>query len=545
MGYINLYKIDVNKIESFIQELLKKMNISSSTERTTQKPGQPPETFGFTLYLTLPEYQKDIGWNWVLEEFNRQDVYATPSPKAVIVVSRNNGDKYAITFGRSFFMVDKYCDRDFGFNYARRLKYKEIKTTTLTTPSSRKNKTINTYINYSELDFDSGESFAKLKAKVDVDEGFPLYKPAIEIGSSIKFAVSEDSLDQILSLIIHVEDTIQNGEEICKIPVFAKIKDNAVVQRLNDRLRRAIQDNPAQVSISELDIIGATEVFNSNDSDFLLRYKQQSKKITALSNEALELFCRENGWTYSSVMLDISVTSFYNGISISTDYVRNLIDYIDDAERALLSKGVWYSFNDDYLTYLADSIAEIPAVYDQKFDFTEVIHDAFLDERFATESGESQYTGKDEASIRRSLKQKYYAERVFNMLRASQDGYQNFDRSISGVGGSVIEEMDLYVDGKMLTVKIGNTSAKLCYAVDQSLTSLKLYKKGKLPGMPPINTVVLWLILERANHIEGPDGIPDLNQLNMLMLKNRLDQWKKEVRIQGMSPLVYVNYRTH
>ena len=103
--------------------------------------------------------------------------------------------------------------------------------------------------------------------------------------------------------------------------------------------------------------------------------------------------------------------------------------------------------------------------------------------------------------------------------------------------------MDLYKEGKMLVVKIGNSSGKLCYAVDQSLTSLKLYKKGVLDGMPNVTTAVLWIVLERATHIEDPDGKPDLNRLNMLMLKNRLYQWKKEVRLMGVHPLVYVNYR--
>ena len=45
-------------------------------------------------------------------------------------------------------------------------------------------------------------------------------------------------------------------------------------------------------------------------------------------------------------------------------------------------------------------------------------------------------------------------------------------------------------------------------------------------------------------HIENEDGKPDINRLDMLMLKNRLDQWKKEVRLQGYTPIVYVNYRT-
>ena len=38
---------------------------------------------------------------------------------------------------------------------------------------------------------------------------------------------------------------------------------------------------------------------------------------------------------------------------------------------------------------------------------------------------------------------------------------------------------------------------------------------------------------------------PDINRLDMLMLKKRLDQWKKEVRLQGYTPIIYVNYRTN
>ena len=244
-------------------------------------------------------------------------------------------------------------------------------------------------------------------------------------------------------------------------------------------------------------------------------------------------------------MLDITVVSYYNGDTVATKHVKDLIDHTDDAEKALLSKGVWYRYNDDYLAYLRDSIAEIDAEYDPKYDFTTAIHNAFVEARYREEKDDRKYAGKSESAVKDALKRKYYAERAFNLLREAEDGFENFDRESSGVGGAKVEEMDLYKDGKMLAVKIGNTSGKLCYAVDQSLTSLKLYKKGVLTDMKKVDTAVLWLVLERGTHIEDADGKPDLNQLNMLMLKNRLDQWKKEVRLMGIRPLVYVNYRTN
>ena len=123
------------------------------------------------------------------------------------------------------------------------------------------------------------------------------------------------------------------------------------------------------------------------------------------------------------------------------------------------------------------------------------------------------------------------------------DGFENHDRRDKKVGKYTVEQMDLYKDGKMFAVKIGNSSSKLCYAVDQSLTSIKLYKKGLLTFNHKIDTVGLWFVLENHKHIEDSYGKPKVNSLNLIMLKNRIDQWKKEVRLQGFKPIIYINYR--
>lgn len=543
MSVINLYKIEPSKVTAFTQDLQKRMNRIKTVDRTVLSSGIGAETFGMTLYLSHPDDTRGISWNWILQEFDRPDIQVNLSPKAVIMIESEDDVVYAVTFGHSFFAVDKFCERDFGFDFARRLKYKAIKTTTLTTPSSHRNKTVNTYINYNELEFDSGESFAKLKAEVDVAEGFELYKPAIEIGSSIRFTTSEDTLEGVLNLIVHVEDTIRNCPETCKIPVFTKVKDAALLQRLNERLEQNIGRDPAQINISELDIIGAVEVFNSNDSEFDLVYQRKAKKVSALSTEVIRQFCEENGWDYAKCMLNVGVTSYYGGSPVVTKRVREIIDYTDDGEMCLLSKGTWYSYNDDYLSYLKDSIKEIDAEYHPEYDFDSEEYADFIDRKYVLLKDSPEYLGKSASTIKASLKRRFYAERAFNLLREEQDGFQNCDRLPTYVGGATVEKMDLYKNGLMCAVKIGNTSGKLCYAVDQSLESLRLYKKGLLPDMPEINSVCLWFVLERTGHIEDQDGTPDINQLNLLMLKNKLDQWKKEVRLLGYRPLIYINYR--
>lgn len=147
---------------------------------------------------------------------------------------------------------------------------------------------MNTYINYSELEFDSGESFAKLKAKVALEDGFTLYKPSIEIGSSIRFSTAEESLQQILKLIQHVELVLERDEDKYHIPVFSRIKDADKLQMLERNLLAAVSENPAQVNISELDIIGVTEIFNHNDGEFELNYRGKRKLFLFFQMEKLK-----------------------------------------------------------------------------------------------------------------------------------------------------------------------------------------------------------------------------------------------------------------
>ena len=94
----------------------------------------------------------------------------------------------------------------------------------------------------------------------------------------------------------------------------------------------------------------------------------------------------------------------------------------------------------------------------------------------------------------------------------------------------------------MYAVKIGNSSAKLSYVVDQSISSIRLYKHNLLVDMPKVDKVAIWIVLKRSTLLPTIDGKPDISALKMIMLKNRIDAWKKEVRILGYTPVVYLNY---
>ena len=473
--------------------------------------------------------------------FGHGGVTSRSNPKGILIIKEGT-EVYACTYGFSFFFVDKYCDTDFAFNFARRMKYKEIKTTTLLSPSSKRNKVVNTYLDYNNLEFDSGESFAKLKVKADLPEEFAIFEPSIEAGHSIKFEVKNDTMDSIINVLIFVRKKLLDPSEIYKIPVFNKVTNKETLDTLNQRLSHGLEENPLLINLSELDIIGVTEVFNNNDSSFEIKYHRNIEKVSQLTSEEITEFIQNQGLTLYEGLEKVKIISYYNDISVRTDVLYNLIDYIDDEQRCVLSKGKWYYFNDDYLGYLADSLAEIDAIYDPQFDYSTELHRHFVEGRYEAEKYFPEYMGMNPDIVMQKLLKKYYRERAYNLYLSENFGFECHDREDTSIGNANIELMDLYKDETLFAVKIGSASSVLCYAVDQSINALKLYKSHILEGLPTVKKFGVWLLLDRRTHLDVIDGKPNINQLEMLLLKNKLDEWKKEVRVLGYTPIIKINY---
>lgn len=433
------------------------------------------------------------------------------------------------------------------------MEYTNVKTTTLTAPNLTRSKTVNTYINYNELDFNSGESFSKLKVNANLSEGFTLFKPALEIGNSIRFNIENESIDGILDVILYIERILQIPAENAKykIPLFQVVRDDELLLRLNQNIEQVLVDslvngqNVSLFAIPELEIIGANEIFNHTDDEFELKYpRANARKISALTIQEVSQFCSENVINTIDKIDKIKIVRCRDGEAIVTLSLRNIIEYTDDENKCIFSGGKWYVFNQDYLTYLNDSIKEIESFYHREYDFNATIHDCFIDSKYEAEKGDAKYAGKENAEIKKALKRKYYAERCFNLLREQEGLFTNHDRVGTSAG---FEKMDLYeiATATMFAVKKGNASSDFCYAVDQSLTALKKLKHGEISDMPLIKNVGLWFILERAEHLPTTEqNKVDLCSLDMLMLKNRIDQWKKEVRLAGYKPIIYINYRS-
>ena len=538
MGQVNLYKIDGNKKEDFLNKLSEKFKFIGERDYNSLDNNENMYTVG--TYVHVPEERKTPEWQWILDGYDCEIEGTAGSPRAVLVIESVDAT-YAVTYGFSYFAVDKYCDIDFAVDFARRIVFKQIKTTTLTAPNAQRNKMINVYLNYNDISFDSGESYAKIKAKMKIEDGFSLHGEMVEIGHSIKTQLSDNSIDCILKFIEYVE-AVREKEELHKIPVFSKVKDENVIRELDERLLEKIEENIECINISELDIIGATEVFNCNDTSFTLKYERKHKNIQELTKENILQFLDENNLNIRNNFLNIKVVSNRNGEPVCTDIMKKLVDFTDDEKRCLLLKGEWYSFNDDYVQYLQDSIAELDVVYDSRFDFSNIKLLEYVERKYQEEKDCAEYSGLTVQEVKKKIKDKYYAERVFNNVLSEQFGFKNHDRDSDETGAGKIELMDLYKDGTMYAVKIGNSSAKLSYVVEQSISSTRMYKHHLLPDMPQVDKVAVWIVLKRRTHLPEINGKPDISSLKMMMLKNRLDGWKKEVRILGYTPVVYLNY---
>lgn len=67
-------------------------------------------------------------------------------------------------------------------------------------------------MNYSEIAYDSGEAYAKIKAKTLLDFNGEKHEITIEIGHSIKTKLMDDNFEEMIKFIELVEDTMKKPE---------------------------------------------------------------------------------------------------------------------------------------------------------------------------------------------------------------------------------------------------------------------------------------------------------------------------------------------
>lgn len=307
---------------------------------------------------------------------------------------------------------------------------------------SKKNKTITTYQDKSEIDLDSGESLHFIKAKT-IDEN--LWGKVANFGNSAQFYL--DINPNQLSNFINLIEAKLIEPSIISLPKTEIIKDSQKIAELDNKLIDKILDiinNNSGIDIDEFFISGVNFIF-TDEYTYSLSIKGNRSIKTSLENlsiGSLIKFVDDNGIDLKQEMNNVYVhVNNEHGRSFSKP-LKQFIDFVDDTDNYCLIDGKWYLFNQSYLDYLKNELDKIIPVYDDTFDISRAI-----------------------------------VEDDFNRERIN-DGYVNLDKDLESFDGKKVEKCDLYKDNTLYFVKIGKPQ-KLNYVIDQAINTVKLLQHNK------------------------------------------------------------------
>lgn len=240
------------------------------------------------LYIKNDNSKKQVGWDWVLREFAVSVIQKDKQAWSVLVAEAG-GIHYALTFGNAFYQVDQFADKDFAFAIGRKFDYKKIKSTAQANPDSNRNKMVVSYLKSEKFEYDSGESFIKIKGKVKLDEGFSLFKDNVEIGTSIKLSVDEPTLEKCLRILLYLNE-LAAKDDVTRIPIFIKVKDERLKEELDMRLADDFKQGNFEISFSDFDIIGTHETFYGDSQEYTIKYGHNRMTVDAITEGKLRTF---------------------------------------------------------------------------------------------------------------------------------------------------------------------------------------------------------------------------------------------------------------
>ena len=95
MGQINLYKIDENKKDDFLNKLTEKFEFIGEQDYNSMENEKIVYTVG--TYVNIPEERKPLEWQWILDEYDYEIEGVMASPRAVLVIEGGTVT-YAVTY---------------------------------------------------------------------------------------------------------------------------------------------------------------------------------------------------------------------------------------------------------------------------------------------------------------------------------------------------------------------------------------------------------------------------------------------------------------
>lgn len=508
MPKYNLYKINKKKENNLIEKL------KSTYVGLKNTYFEEVEGYNLKFFFSSQPEPVRVWWIELYKDFiGNKDDLSNIMYFGVLLIT-NNSCCYAVSFGKAHFYLREYCDTDFGLNLAERIANENsITTKTSKHHKSKKSKSIDTFLEGSDLDYDGGESIHYLKAKTINPKK---WGKACYFGSSVQFSLEQTPLE-LPKLIDAIENKLLEPA-IISIPRTKKVEDCQKNEELDRKLYEAILAKKSNIQVDEFSLYGVNFIFVGEQSySFFSNKNNSSSEVQGeLDMNRLRLFWKKNQLDDTINETKVKITSEQSKTFSKT--LKHFLDYTDENNYCLV-EGKWHRFNRSYIEMLEKEIDKLELDYEEKYDF--------------------RYTKRTDL-LKNEIKSYSYREEKFNKAR-EKDGFINRDKIITSLNRKYkIEYMDLYKDNTIYFVKCGSPQ-QLSYVIDQANTTLKILQtnNGKIEFQYEtitIKSICLWLILTKKKKIKK------LSKMRSLTFSMKLAGWKRNVQRAGFIPKIKINY---
>lgn len=491
-------------------------------------------------------YKKNVGsgisWQNILDEFGVDVTIERENLQGILFVEQESL-LYAITYGMSSSLVQKYCDNDFAMDIAKRVNISKVKRKAAKFLNGSTNSLVKTLSNSNIVVVDKGESVVNLE--ILLDESEELGK-IMGIGKSIKVNL-EVGLEDINTIIDSINE-IEQRNPARPIPLFVKVKDNELVDQmwdyLNDDFISKLDD--IDFTLDEMNVLGSSIYFD----DFFnieLSFYTRKVEVVELSTEIVKEFIKGLNIDERNVLDLVKIRYNVDGEFKFSKNLKEVVTFnfkYNDVNYVTYDGDIYF-YNDDFYQNIKDGLSVIEF---RKY----VSSDDKNSEWYRNYLSEKNYADvRDSQEKKTSCAEVTYREKALNNVLSEKYDFENLDRNLVDINKDLIYKIEIAdlgkVDNILYAVKVG-TSRDFCYAIDQSNLSVdalisRTYNIDEnIERYRGVKEIGLWLYYTGTKNLHNENNDIDISKLDSIMFLNKLVDWANKVVSANMKPVVVINY---
>lgn len=519
MPNYNIFRVDPTKRDDMMQKF----------QEVGLKETFNEDIDGYRHIFYFSDHPIDAEIEWINLYSSFINLESPPTNKsyfAVMIITVPNGNEYAISMGKAHFYIKSFCYYDFGLQLAERI-FNKSKLKHSKFYSSRKSKTITSYVRSNELSYDSGESIGLLKGST-IDDS--IWGKSVTFGQSIKLSIPHMP-DEIYLILDEIEREMKNPA-ILHLPRAKIVTDQKEIRRLDELLLNKLRSNRLEVEMDEFTVNSVFFNFTDEYDGFAIQiktkigdspYSKKTTKMDTISSDMVGQFLQDistDGVNEVDNFDKVKVAFWKDGKRRYSQPVKEIIDFVTDDWYCLMG-GKWMQFSQDYIRYLKGQIDSVQLNRDNTIIL-------------------KKYTKKqcDTLGMQNETEQT-----IIEQMEAK--GFEVLHKGTSkeeGIEGFNVEVADLRHNDCLYFIKMG-TPQKLNYVINQSLNTVRLIQNKRIdkdPSVQGVNSICLWIIFD-----DRKTDISALSQVNSIIFLMAMNDWIQAVRDAGFTPVVNIGYRRY